>query len=64
MAMIGFGVGDDDLTGLEPEHITWGVYHNMGGGFKLLYEGGTFDSDALNDVGDFDRHVFTMRLDF
>ena len=62
MAMLGFGAAENDATGLEPEQISWGVYHNMGGGFKLMWEGMTYDAD--DGVSDFDRNVFSMRLDF
>jgi len=63
--MIGYGTADNGtgIVGSEPNAISWGVYHNMGGGFKLMYEGTTYDADA-NGPGDFDRHVFSMRLDF
>ena len=62
MAMLGYGSAENDLTGLEPNQISWGVYHNMGGGFKLMWEGMTYDAD--DGVSDFDRNVFSMRLDF
>jgi hypothetical protein len=64
-AMIGYGQGETDDLVAEPNQISWGVYHNMGGGFKLMYEGTTYDADAAGSAeGDFDRHVFSMRLDF
>jgi predicted porin len=64
MAMLGYGGGENDATGLEPTAVSWGVYHNMGGGFKLMWEGTSYDTDAEGDIGDFDRNVFSMRLDF
>ena len=50
-AMLGTGSHDDDAGG-EPSDVTLGVYHDMGGGFKLLFESNSKDTDgALNDDG-------------
>ena len=47
--------GNDDST-----QLTWGVYHNMGGGIKLYYEAISLDSGS----NDGDRHLLGMRVDF
>ncbi len=64
-AMIGTGSLDKDIgagAGNEPGDITVGVYHNVGGGFKLLYEGHSVDSDGAGE--DETTHLFGVRLDF
>ncbi len=63
-AMIGTGRRDNDGSGPgnEPSDITVGVYHNVGGGFKLLYEGHSTDSDGKGT--DTTTHLFGVRLDF
>jgi predicted porin len=61
-AMIGYGSGTEDASDAEPNQLTVGVYHNMGGGFNLMYEGTAIDGDTWS--ADKDRHVFSMRLDF
>ena len=63
-AMIGRGSADlgGSGTGNNPSDLTLGVYHNLGGGLKLLYEGNKKDSDGAGK--DTTNHVFGMRLDF
>ena len=58
-AMLGLGRGDDDMAGTDdPSGVTLGVYHDMGGGFTLMYEGGTrSDDDSTN-------HWLGMMLNF
>ena len=60
--LIGWGEGEAN-AGPEPSQITWGLYHKLGGGLRLWYEGMTYDADA-GGPGDLDRHVFGMRFDF
>ncbi len=64
--MLGRGQGDmdagNDMAGDDPSDVTLGVYHNLGGGFKLLYEGHRVDSDGAG--GDKTEHLFGIRLDF
>ena len=67
-AMLGTGSHDDDAGG-EPSDVTLGVYHDMGGGFKLLFESISKDTDGAVDddgelVGDSSTHIFGVRLDF
>ena len=64
-AMVGAGSGDKGGAsgpGNDPSEVILGVYHDMGGGLKLLYEGVNYDSD--NNAGDFSAHLFGIRLDF
>ena len=58
--MLGTGRHDDDAGG-EPSDVSLGIYHNMGGGFKLLYEGNSKDTDGGDDST---THIFAVRLDF
>ena len=63
--MVGAGSGDKGGAsgpGNDPSEVILGVYHDMGGGLKLLYEGVNYDSD--NNAGDFSAHLFGIRLDF
>ncbi len=54
-------VATDDST-----QLTWGIYHNLGGGMKLYYEATSVENDAVKDVDDIDgtRHLLGMRIDF
>ncbi len=63
-AMIGSGTHDMDtgMMGSEPSAVVLGVYHNLGGGLKLLYEGKSSDSDGMGK--DDTTHLFGIRLDF
>ncbi len=45
----------DDST-----QLTWGVYHNVGGGLRLYYEATSLDSGT----NDGERHLLGMRFDF
>ena len=64
-AMVGTGQGDKDMgdvTGGEPSDVTLGVYHSLGGGLGLIYEGHKLDSDGAGK--DATTHLFGVRLDF
>jgi predicted porin len=76
-ALIGYGQSElDNGTGaptVEPETFNLGIYHSLGGGMKLYYEGVIYDAD--NEAGaariagstfdnDLDYHYFGMRIDF
>ena len=63
-AMLGTGTHDMDtgMMGSEPSAVVLGVYHNLGGGLKLLYEGKSADSDGMGS--DKTNHLFGIRLDF
>ena len=65
------GVDNDDaairsgklVSGIgDSEQLTWGIYHNIGGGLKLFYEGVSLESE--NKGWDGDRHLLGMRVDF
>ncbi len=70
--MIGTGMhdmdGNDNDPGNDPSDITWAVYHDLGGGFHLLYEGISKDFDNKMDANgmsmDEIKHLFGVRLDF
>ncbi len=65
-AMIGMGSADkggmDSDPGNDPGEVKWGVYHSLGGGLGLLYEGRRYDADK-KDM-DHTTHVFGVRMDF
>ena len=46
----------------DSTQLTWGVYHNMGGGMRLYYEATSLDSE--NNEWDGARHLLGMRVDF
>ena len=46
----------------DSEQLTWGIYHNMGGGMKLFYEATSIESE--NKEWDGDQHLLGMRIDF
>ncbi len=51
-----------DVPGNDPSGVTLGVYHNMGGGLTLMYEGGTVDNDGGG--GDKTTHWLGMMYNF
>ena len=57
--LVGYSEADDG-TDDDPNQVTWGVYHNVGGGLRLYYEATNVDSGD-NDGA---RHLFGMRVDF
>lgn len=71
--MLGYGVvsfGGNNPSTAEPKAFNLGYYHNMGGGFRLYYEGVFLDADqsptgnAGWPGGDQSTHLFGMRFDF
>jgi predicted porin len=74
--MLGYGQidygGNFGNVNSKPSAINLGYYYNMGGGFRLYYEGVFYDSDNSTNVGnntgfplgDFSQHLFGMRFDF
>ncbi len=59
------GLGEIDAGGsASPTAINLGVYHNIGGGLKLYYEGVSLDDDNATDVSSVDKHLLGMRIDF
>jgi len=62
-ALLGYGQADQDESEATPNTITVGLVHNLGGGFRIWYEGNAIDNDdpdldteALHEVG--------LRFDF
>ncbi len=50
-------------AGATADQFVLGVYHNMGGGMRLFYEGTAVSYDH-SEKNDFARHVLGMRYDF
>ena len=68
-AMIGYGKKETEGVKEEPSKISLGLYHNMGGGLRLWYEGGVTDKDGEedsdgNELGDETVHYLGIRYDF
>ena len=62
---LGLGRRDNDggdVPGNDPSGVTLAVYHNMGGGLTLMYEGGTVDNDGGG--GDKTTHWLGMMYNF
>ena len=60
--MLGYGKADDN-AGTEPDQLSLGIYHHLGGGLRIWYEGTAFDADS-GGARDVDRHILGLRLDF
>ncbi len=61
--LLGYSTADRNMTGVnDATQITWGVYHNLGGGLRLFYEGTDLDDEKTNRDGA--RHLLGMRVDF
>ncbi len=71
--MVGYSEADDGIevvdndTGVTAEtddatQLTVGIYHNVGGGLRLYYEGVSLESE--NRTWDGAHHLFGMRVDF
>ena len=58
--MLGYQSASSDVKG-DADQLILGVYHNMGGGLKLYYEG---TSVSYDNSGDVDVHLLGMRIDF
>ncbi len=62
-ALIGFGQSETEGMDANPTALTLGLYHNMGGGLQLWYEGQSNDPDMAgmdNSV----NHKAGIRFDF
>ena len=51
-------------TGGDPTQWLLNINHNMGGGFRVYYEGVLYDDDNSGSRSDIDVHLFGMRYDF
>jgi len=58
--MVGWQDASSDANG-DADQLILGLYHNMGGGLKLYYEGTAVSYDNGNDI---DVHLLGMRIDF
>ena len=61
-AMVGYGKSETDGSTAEPDALTLGLYHNMGGGLRLWYEGKSSDADDGSDKST--DHYVGIRYDF
>ncbi|MYD76191.1 MAG: hypothetical protein F4244_06205 [Gammaproteobacteria bacterium] len=61
-AMVGYGKSETDGSTAEPDALTLGLYHNMGGGLRLWYEGKSSDADDGSDKAT--DHYVGIRYDF
>ena len=62
-AMIGYGQSETDGIDETPSVVTLGLYHNMGGGLRLWYEGRSDDDDMPN-TDNVVAHYAGIRYDF
>lgn len=46
----------------DATQLTWGVYHNVGGGLRLYYEATSVSAESNNYDGE--RHLLGIRVDF
>ena len=63
LARVGYGQEDQDESEATPSTLTAVLIHNLGGGFRVWYEGNAAD----DDVADMDTkvtHEFGLRFDF
>ncbi len=59
--LLGYSNSDGDAASKDADQFTWGVYHTIGGGLKVYYEGTSLDRDTGTDI---DRHNLGIRVDF
>ena len=62
--VLGYQQADVNGADSDPNQWTLGVYHNMGGGFRLYYEGTNVDNKDTGIGFDGNRHLLGMRFDF
>ena len=58
--LVGFSQADTGTS--EPEQVSLGLYHQIGGGLRVYAEHLTLDRD--NDTDDFSSTILGMRIDF
>jgi len=61
--MIGYSQSEDDHAGPEPSKVMAGVYHSLGGGLQVWYEGASKDVDKANMDDDI-THVVGLQINF
>ncbi len=64
--LLGYSEGnvDGDNVYDDPEQLTWGVYHNIGGGLTIYYEATDVDIEAKDRDDDGVHHLIGMRVNF
>ena len=60
---LGYSMSETEGSTAEPSKIAAGLYHNMGGGLRLWYEGGSTDNDVAGS-DDQVKHWIGIRYDF
>ncbi|MYB40580.1 porin [Candidatus Saccharibacteria bacterium] len=60
---IGYSQSEKEGSAAKPSKIAAGLYHNMGGGLRLWYEGGSKDPDEAGKE-DHVKHLVGIRYDF
>ena len=60
---VGYSQSETEGNPAEPSKIAAGLYHNMGGGLRLWYEGGALDKDVTGMDDDI-KHFVGIRYDF
>ena len=62
-ALIGFGQSETEGKDANPSAVTLAMYHNMGGGLQLFYEGISKDPDTAG-MDNSSNHKAGIRFDF
>ncbi len=62
-ALIGFGQSETEGMDANPSAVTLGLYHKMGGGLQLFYEGISKDPDTAG-MDNSSNHKAGIRFDF
>ena len=62
-ALIGFGQSETEGMDANPSAVTLGLYHKMGGGLQLFYEGISKDPDTAG-MDNTSNHKAGIRFDF
>ena len=60
---LGYSTEETENVVAEPSKIAAGLYHNMGGGLQLWYEGGSTDKDVAGADDEVVHHI-GIRYDF
>ena len=62
-ALFGYGQSEQDGVDQTPNTLTVGLVHNLGGGFRIWYEGNAIDDDVA-DMDTAALHEVGLRFDF
>ena len=58
--LLGYADSDNSDAVEDADQFTWGIYHTIGGGLRLYYEGTSVDNAGL----DGNKHLLGLRIDF